>query len=75
MSEEGACTVDQARFAAREFISRWARETGETLSADVTDRTLFAYEMGYLRGHGEGMRFAGTLFDDALTRRKIDGSG
>jgi len=48
---------DQARFAAREFVARWARETGET-SAVVTDRMLFAYEMGYLRGRSEATRVA-----------------
>ncbi len=45
---------DQGRFAAREFVARWTRETGEQPSAVVTDRMLFAYEMGYLRGRGDG---------------------
>lgn len=48
---EAADRVDEmAKFAAREFVARWSRETGEVLSAVVTDRLLFAYEMGYLRG-------------------------
>jgi hypothetical protein len=53
---------DQARFAAREFVDRWCRETGETPSAVVTDRMLFAYEMGYLRGYGLGAKSASTMF-------------
>jgi hypothetical protein len=61
---------DQARFAAREFLARFARETGEELPTAVADFGLFAYEMGYLRGHGDGMRAAGALFDEL--RRKVD---
>lgn len=64
---------DQAKFAAREFHARWLRETGETPSAVVTDRVLFAYEMGYLRGHGEGMRAATALFVEM--KRKVDNDG
>lgn len=60
---------DQARFAAREFVARWARETGEVLSAVVTDRMLFAYEMGYLRGHGDSMKTASTMFDELSQAR------
>ena len=56
---------DQARFAAREFVARWTRETGETLSAVVTDRMLFAYEMGYLRGRGDGAREAMKMFNES----------
>jgi len=52
---------DQARFAAREFVARWARETGE-ISAIVTERMLFAYEMGYLRGRSEATRTAVEMF-------------
>ena len=55
---------DQARFAAREFVARWARETGEPLSAVVTDRMLFAYEMGFLRGRSTGTEDAMKMFDD-----------
>jgi hypothetical protein len=64
---------DQARFAAREFVAKFARETGGELSAVVTDRMLFAYEMGYLRGVGEGMRAAGALYDE-MKRKAEDES-
>jgi hypothetical protein len=60
---------DQARFAAREFFARWCRETGEAPSAVVTDRMLFAYEMGYLRGHGAGTRTASTMLDEMSRAR------
>lgn len=61
---------DQARFAAREFVGRWRRDTGEDPSAVITDRMLFAYEMGYLRGHGEGMRALAALHDEM--NRKVN---
>lgn len=48
-----------ARFAAREFLARWERETGETLTPVMRDRMLFAYEMGYLRG-GSDMAVSAT---------------
>jgi hypothetical protein len=64
--------ADQARFAAREFVARWARETGEVLSAVVTDRMLFAYEMGYLRGSSDRARQASEMFDD-LSRIREEG--
>ena len=57
-----------ARFAAREFVARFARETGTEPSAVVTDRMLFAFEIGYLRGHGEGMRAAGQMLDVLATK-------
>ena len=56
---------DQARFAAREFVARWTRETGEEPSAVVTDRMLFAYEMGYLRGRSDGSLEALKMFNEA----------
>jgi hypothetical protein len=61
---------DQARFAAREFVARWARETGEVLSAVVTDRMLFAYEMGYLRGRSSATEDASTMFDEIARARE-----
>lgn len=64
MSDVSERANDQARFAAREFVARWYRETGEAHSAVVTDRMLFAYEMGYLRGHGVAMRTTSTMFAD-----------
>lgn len=44
---------EQARFAAREFVARFARETGCDLGELVTDRMLFAFEIGYLRGRSD----------------------
>lgn len=47
---------EQARFAARAFVARWTRETGEELGEYLTDRMRFSHEMGYLRGHGRGLQ-------------------
>lgn len=69
MSDVSGRAAEQARFAAREFVARWYRETGEAHSAVVTDRMLFAYEMGYLRGHGNGMKTTSTIFDDEQQAR------
>lgn len=55
---------EQARLAAREFVARWARETGEPLSAVVTDRMLFAYEMGFLRGRTIATRDVSKMLGD-----------
>jgi hypothetical protein len=52
-ADTGDRASEQGRFEAREFVARWSRETGEVLSAVVTDRMLFAYEMGYLRGRSD----------------------
>jgi hypothetical protein len=57
-------TNDQARFAARELLAKFVREMGGEVSAVVADRMLFAFEMGYLRCHGDGMRAAGALYDE-----------
>jgi len=65
-----SAVFDQARFAARAFVDRWYRETGEAPSAVVTDRMLFAYEMGYLRGHGVSMKTASTMFDELSQARE-----
>ena len=62
---------EQGRFAAREFLARWTRETGDEPSAVVTDRMLFAYEMGYLRGRGDGSRAAAQMFDEMSQARAI----
>lgn len=61
---------EQARFAAREFVARWARETGQELSAVVTDRMLFAYEMGYLRGRSDAAAGAIKMFDEVSRARE-----
>lgn len=63
---------EQARFSARAFVARWQRETGEQPSAVVTDRMLFAYEMGYLRGRSDGAQASGEMFDAARKRMKED---
>lgn len=62
---------DQARFAARELVERWVRETGEEISSVVRDRMLFMAEMGYLRGHGDGVRAGGALFEE-LKKKEED---
>lgn len=61
---------EQARFAAREFVARWERETGESLSAVVTDRMLFAYEMGFLRGRTTAAQDAMKMFDESQSRQE-----
>lgn len=48
-------TSAQARFAAREFVGRWARETDGEAGPIAEDRRLLVYEMGYLRGYGAGL--------------------
>ena len=53
MSDVSHQASDQGRFAAREFLARWIRETGDTLSPTAVDRLLFTYEMGYLRGRSD----------------------
>ncbi len=75
MSDAGEQASDQARFAAREFVARFAREMGIELSAlptVVIDRMLFAYEMGYLRGRSDGARAAMEMFDDLRKQRTSD---
>lgn len=50
-----------SRFAAREFLARWSREmsaVGEVVRVLVAERMGLAYEAGYLRGHGAGLRRA-----------------
>lgn len=71
MSSMADQVSEQGRFAAREFLAKWSCETGEAPSAVVTDRMLFSYEMGYLRGHVEGMRAALELYDE-LKRKGTD---
>ena len=63
---------DQARFAAREFVARWYRETGEAPDFIVSDRMLFAYEMGYLRGRSDAALMATEMFDEFNQRKGID---
>jgi hypothetical protein len=61
---------DRAVSLAREFIERYVREMGEKLPAKVEDLARFAYEVGYLRGHSEGLLRAGALYDE--TRKKVN---
>ena len=61
---------EQGRFAAREFLARWKRETGEVLSPANTDRMLFAYEMGYLRGRSDATQESMKMFDDVARLRE-----
>jgi len=70
VSADSEQTCDQARFAAREFVARWSRETGEQLSAVVTDRMLFAHEMGYLRGRSDAALAAMKMFDELSRARE-----
>lgn len=71
VGDAGDQASEQGRFAAREFLARWTRETGEKPSAVVTDRMLFAYEMGYLRGRGDGSRATSQMFDEMSQARAI----
>jgi hypothetical protein len=65
--------ADQARFFAREFVAHWEHEMGSALPAIVRYRMMFAAEVGYLRGHGEGMLASGALYDD-VRKKEIDES-
>jgi len=68
VSDTGTDASEQGRFAAREFIARYVRETGEP------PPVAFAYEMGYLRGRSDGSREAMKMFDEARdhTRKGSD---
>lgn len=61
---------DHARLTAREFVESWSGETGELTAGIVADRMRFAYEMGYLRGHGTGQLSA---FDTLLRGERTAG--
>lgn len=71
MSDAADQASDQARFAAREFVARFERDTDSKLSPIILDRVLFAYEMGYLRGRGDGMLAAGEQYA-ALLKKATD---
>ena len=64
MSDASDQASDQGRFAAREFIARYVRETGQSPSA------AFAYEMGYLRGRSDGAEEALKMFDEINRARE-----
>ena len=58
---------EKARFAAREFIARYVRETGQQPPVE------FAYEIGYLRGRSDAALSwrlkTAEMFDDAARTR------
>jgi hypothetical protein len=56
---------DQAKFAAHAFLVQWQSDTGEQLGAVLSDRMLFAYEMGYLRGRGDAHRDTIKMFEES----------
>ena len=58
MTDASNQASEQGRFAAREFIARYFRETGQQPPAE------FAYEMGYLRGRSDAALHAMKMFDD-----------
>lgn len=70
----GERASERGQEAAREFVTYWVGETGEVLSAVVTDRMLFAYEMGYLRGRGDAGLEVLNMFDEIARRRERKGS-
>ena len=55
---------EQGRFAAREFIARYVRETGQPPPA------AFAYEMGYLRGRSDAALETTKMFDEINRARE-----
>ena len=70
VSNAGDQVSERARFAAREFVARLARETGETLSQAMTDRILLAFEIGYLRGRTDGARDTLQMMTEAERKEK-----
>lgn len=58
MSDASDQASEQGRFAAREFIARYVRETGQAPPVE------FAYEMGYLRGRSDAALAAMKMFDE-----------
>lgn len=69
MSEGSDEASEKGRFAAREFIARYVRETGQSPPA------AFAYEMGYLRGRSDAALAAVQMFDETardLARKDSD---
>ena len=66
MSDTSDQASEQGRFAAREFIARYVRETGQPPPA------AFAYEMGYLRGRSDAALAATKMFDEINRAREED---
>ncbi len=63
MSAAGDRASERGRFAAREFIARYVRETGQAPPAE------FAYEMGYLRGRSDAAQEATKMFSELSPAR------
>jgi hypothetical protein len=70
--ERSEAASEQGRFAARAFVGRWSRETGEKLSPVASERMQFAYETGYMRGRSDAMRELMKMFDQQQEGRKTD---
>ena len=64
MTDASDQASEQGRFAAREFIARYFRETGQQPPAE------FAYEMGYLRGRSDAALQTMKMFDDHSRSRE-----
>ena len=64
MSSTSDDASERGRFAAREFIARYVRETGEP------PPPAFAYEIGYLRGRSEAMEASMKMFDEVAQARE-----
>lgn len=62
---EADAVSEQARFAAREFVTRFEREMGVEVERTTRDRMLLAFEVGFMQGHRNGVRSAMQMFDDA----------
>ena len=69
VSDAGDQASEQGRFAGREFIARYFRETGQAPPA------AFAYEMGYLRGRSDAALGAVKMFDESSPARKEERKG
>ena len=69
MSDTADEAVQRARFTAREFVARLARELGVELDPFLAERIAFGYEMGYLRGWCDGARSA-TMFSEQGAREE-----
>jgi hypothetical protein len=61
--------AERAKSAADVFVERYGREVGCSLPVAVVYHVHFAFEMGYLGGHGDGLLAASQL---AQQQRKID---
>jgi hypothetical protein len=60
-----------ARFAARELLARFEREIGHAFPSHVASHMLTCFELGYLRGRGDGFEHGMRSAVD-LTRKAIN---